>query len=45
MNVSIKVKEGTENKGAIESVVRVIRKTVSALKKRCSQPLTKTFSF
>lgn len=26
-----KVKEGTENRGAIESVVRVIRKTVSIL--------------
>jgi hypothetical protein len=29
MAYSVQVKDGTENRGAIESVVRVVRKTVS----------------
>lgn len=41
------MKEGTENKGAIESVVRVIRKTVSffSRRKHCGRPLKACLAF
>ena len=37
--VIAQVKEGTENRGAIESVIRIVRKTVSVPSASCNDPL------